>query len=185
MKTAAQNRERKEESLQTLRECFDKSSIAIFTDYRGGAAGLKVKEITSLRGKLREAKAEYRVAKNTLIRRTLHDMGIHDADTYLEGPTAVAFGFQDAAATAKAVLDFSKDQKPNNLPQVKAALMEGRILDSKAIEAIASLPSLDVLRMQLLGLMLAPHRQLLGMLNAPGRSMATVLDAWNKKREEG
>ena len=185
MKTAAQNRERKEESLQTLRECFDKSSIAIFTDYRGGAKGLTVKEITDLRGKLREQKAEFRVAKNTMVRRTLHDLGIQEADSYLEGPTAVAFGYQDPAATAKAVLDFSKDQKPNQLPTVKAALMDGKVLDVKALEAIASLPSLDVLRMQLLGLMLAPHRQLLGMFNAPGRSMATVLDAWNTKRQEG
>ena len=183
MKTAAQNRERKEESLQTLRECFDKSEIAIFTDYRGGAAGMTVKSITDLRGKLRDQKAEYRVAKNTLIRKTLHDLGVQGADAYLEGPTAVTFGYQDPAATAKAVLDFAKEQKPNQLPSVKGALMAGKVLDPKALEAIANLPSLDVLRMQLLGLMLAPHRQLLGMLNAPGRSMATVLDAWTKKEE--
>lgn len=183
-KTAAENRQRKEESLQTLRECFDKSSIVIFTDYRGDKAGLTVKEITDLRGKLREQKAEYRVAKNTMIRRTLHDLGIQEADKYLQGPTAVAFGYDDPAAAAKALLDFSKDQKPNQLPQVKAGVMEGRVLDTQALQAIASLPSLDVLRMQLLGLMLAPHRELLGMLNAPGRSMATVLDAWNTKRNE-
>lgn len=185
MKTAAEQRARKEESLQTLRESFDKSSIAIFTDYRGKASGLTVKEITELRNKLRDQKAEYRVAKNTLIRKTLQDMGVEGADQYLQGPTAVTFAYQDPAAAAKAVLDYSKDQKPNNLPSVKAAVMEGKILDAKALEAIASLPSLDVLRMQLLGLMLAPHRHLLGMLNAPGRSMATVLDAWTKKGQEG
>ncbi|MGI5844790.1 MAG: 50S ribosomal protein L10 [Candidatus Xenobium sp.] len=184
-KTAAQNRERRQESLQTLRECFDKSSIAIFTDYRGEAAGLTVKEMTDLRGKLRDQKAEFRVAKNTMIRRTLHDLGIQEVDPHLQGPTAVAFGYEDPAATAKAVLDFSKERKPNRLPQVKVAIMDGHVIDTQALEAIASLPSLEVLRMQLLGLMLAPHRQLLGMLKAPGRSMATVLDAWNTKRQEG
>lgn len=185
MKTAAEQRERKDEVLATLRDCFEKSSIAILTDYRGQAKGLKVKEITDLRGKLREGNAEYRVAKNTLIRRTLHDMGIEGLDQHLEGPTAVAFGYGDPAGTAKAVLDYSKDQKPSNLPTVKAAYMDGQILDAARLQQIAELPSIDQLRMQLLGLILAPHRQLLGMLQAPGRSMATVLDAWTKKEQEG
>lgn len=184
MKTAAQSRQRKEESLDTLRECFDRASIAIFTDYRGAATGLTVKELTELRGKLREQGAEYRVAKNTLIRRTLHAIGVTEADSQLEGPTAVAFGYSDPAATAKAVLEFSKAQKPNGLPIVKAAVMDNRFIDHAELEAIATLPSLDVLRMQLLGLMLATHRNVLGVVNATGRSVATVLDAWNQKRSE-
>ena len=170
MKTAEQSRQRKEESLDLLCQCFEKSQIAIFTDYRGEKNGLTVKEISELRAKLRENNAEYRVAKNTLIRKTLHEAGIKDADSYLEGPTAVTFGYGDPAAAAKTVIEFSKAQKPNNLPTIKAAIMENRLL--------------DVLRMQLLGLMLAPHRNIMGVINASGRSMATVLDAWNKKREE-
>ncbi|MCR5663082.1 MAG: 50S ribosomal protein L10 [bacterium] len=184
MKTAEQSRQRKEESLDLLRQCFEKSQIAIFTDYRGEKNGLTVKEISELRAKLRENNAEYRVAKNTLIRKTLHEAGIKDADSYLEGPTAVTFGYGDPAAAAKTVIEFSKTQKPNNLPTIKAAIMENRLLSSDEIKAIAELPSLDVLRMQLLGLMLAPHRNIMGVINASGRSMATVLDAWNKKREE-
>ena len=80
------------------------------------------------------------------------------------------------------VVILAKTQKPNNLPIVKGAVMENRLLSMDELKAIASLPSLEVLRMQLLGLMLAPHRNILGMLNAPGRSMAAVLDAWNEKR---
>lgn len=184
MKTSAENKQRRAESLEELRECFDKSTIAVLTDYRGKAAGLTVKLITELRGKLRENNAQYKVAKNTLIRKTLHDLGVTNADELLEGPTAVAFGYSDPAAAAKTVLEFSKNQKPNNLPVVKAAIMDNRLVEHEELEAIAKLPSLEVLRMQLLGLMLAPHRNVLGVLNAPGRSMATVLDAWNKKRGE-
>lgn len=178
----AQNLQRKAESLEQIRECLKKSSIMILTDYRGQAAGLTVKSITELRHKLREQDGIYKVAKNTLIRKALQEIDIECPSGILEGPTAIAFGFGDPAAVAKTVLEFAKTQKPNNLPIVKGAVMENRLLSMDELKAIASLPSLEVLRMQLLGLMLAPHRNILGMLNAPGRSMAAVLDAWNEKR---
>lgn len=180
----AQNLQRKAESLEQIRESLKKSSIMIITDYRGEAGGLSVKAITELRHKLREQNGVYKIAKNTLIRKALKEIDIECGEGVLEGPTAVAFGFGDPAAIAKAVLEFAKTQKPNNLPVVKGAVMEGRLLTMAELKAIAELPSIDVLRMQLLGLMLAPHRNILGVLNATGRGMATVLDAWNKKRTE-
>lgn len=170
--------------MATLAECFGKASIAIFTDYRGAESGLTVAKITELRGKLREQNAEYRVAKNTLIRKTLHEMGVNSIDEQLTQPSAVVFGYDDPAAAAKTVLEFSKANKPSNLPVVKGAVMGDKVVSHDELVAIASLPPLNVLRMQLLGLMLAPHRNVMGVLNAPGRSMATVLDAWTKKETE-
>lgn len=181
----AQNMQRKAESLEQLRESIRKSGIIILTDYRGQAGGLTVKAITELRGKLRECGGVYRIAKNTLIRKALQEINVECEPATLEGPTAVAFGSNDPAAVAKAILEFAKSQKPSNLPIIKGAVMDGKLLSLDELKAIAALPSLDTLRMQLLGLMLAPHRHILGVLNATGRSMATVLDAWNEKRSKG
>lgn len=180
----AQNLQRKAESLEHLRECLKKASIIILTDYRGQAGGLTVKAITELRGKLRECDGIYKIAKNTLIRKALSEINIECEAGTLEGPTAVVFGMGDPAAAAKAVLEFAKTQKPNGLPVVKGAVMDNRLLSIDELKAIAALPSIEVLRMQLLGLMLAPHRNILGVLNATGRSMATVLDTWNEKRSK-
>lgn len=179
-----QNRQRKAEALDYLRESLAKCSIMIITDYRGENKGLTVKAITELRHQLREQNGVYKIAKNTLIRKALKEINVELEESLLEGPTAVVFGFGDPAAAAKAVLEFAKNQKPTKLPIVKGAVMEGRFVSIKELEAIAELPSIDVLRMQILGLMLAPHRNILGVLNGAGRSMATLLDAWNKKRSE-
>lgn len=175
---------RKDESLAILRKCLEKSSIAILTDYRGADKGLTVKQITSLRGKLRSVNGEYRVVKNTLTKRVAKELGFNGLDSFLEGPTAIVFGYDDPAAVTKALMDFSNDNKPSTLPNVKGAYMDGQVLDTSQIKALADLPSRDQLMQQLLGLMLAPIQQLLGVVNAPGRQVATVVEAWRKKLEE-
>ena len=173
MNTAAHNRERREASLAAVRERLDKAQIMVITDYRGEGKGLTVKAVSELRGKLREQNSEYLVAKNTLIRKALHEKGVEDADKYLEGPTGVAFGYGDPVSAPKVVLEFAKAQKPDNLPIAKAAVMDGRLVELEELKYLATLPNLDGLRQQLLGLM-----------NAPAQQLVTVLDAWNKKREE-
>jgi large subunit ribosomal protein L10 len=183
MKTHEQAMKRKTEQVQQLREAFQRARIAILTDARGDGSGLTVKEITELRRRLREQGAAYQVAKNTLVRRAAHEVGIQGLDPYLEGPTAIAFGFDDPAAAAKTLLEFAREQKPKGLPRLKGAYLEGSVLAPEQVQAIAELPSLPQLQQQILGLMLAPHRQLLAMLCAPGRGLATVLDAWRKKQE--
>ena len=185
MLTHEQAMQRKQESLETLRACLERSSIAILTDYRGATNGLTVKQVTDLRGRLRTHNGEYRVVKNTLTAKTAKELGIDGLDSFLEGPTAIAFGYSDPAAVAKAVLDFSNENKPNQLPAVKAAVLEGKVLQPEQLKAIAELPSREVLLGQLMGLILAPHRHILGVMNAPGRQVATVIDAWRKKQEEG
>jgi large subunit ribosomal protein L10 len=184
MKTHDQAMERKTESLVKLKDCMERSNIAILTDYRGAAKGLTVKQVTDLRNKLRKHNAEYIIVKNTLMKRAAKDLGYEGLDEHLEGPTGVVFGYGDPAVVTKTVLDFCADNKPTLLPNVKAGHLEGQVLKSEQLKAIASLPSREQILTQLLGLMIAPHRQLLGMLNAPGRAVATVVDAWTKKRQE-
>lgn len=137
-----QNRQRKAEALDYLRESLAKCSIMIITDYRGENKGLTVKAITELRHQLREQNGVYKIAKNTLIRKALKEINVELEESLLEGPTAVVFGFGDPAAAAKAVLEFAKNQKPTKLPIVKGAVMEGRFVSIKELEAIAELPSI-------------------------------------------
>jgi large subunit ribosomal protein L10 len=185
MLTHEQAIKRKQESIDALRSCLERSSIAILTDYRGPANGLTVKQVTELRGKLRQQSGEYKVVKNTLATRVAKELGFDGLEPYLEGPTAIAFGYDDPAGIAKAVLDYSNENKATSLPAVKAALLDGQILKPEQIKAIASLPSREVLLSQLMSLIIAPHRNLMGVMNAPGRQVATVVDAWRKKQEEG
>ena len=185
MKTHVQAMERKTESLAQLKNCLERSNIAILTDYRGATNGLTVKQITELRTRLRKVNGEFRVVKNSLTKKAAKDLGFQGLDSHLDGPTAIAFGYDDPAAVTKAVLDFTNENKLTSLPAVKAGFMEGRVISSDELKAIADLPSREALIGQILGLMLSSHRNLLGMINAPGRQVATVIDAWRQKQEEG
>ena len=184
MKSHAEAFQRKEETLADLKNCMERSNIAILTDYRGVAKGLTVKQITDLRAKLRLVNGEYRVVKNTLAARVAKELGFNGLESHLEGPTAIAFGYDDPAAVTKTVLNFSNDNKATALPNVKVAYMEGQLLSPDQLKAIAELPSREALLGQILGLMLTIPRNLLGILNAEGRQMATVIDAWRQKLAE-
>lgn len=185
MKTHAEQMERKGEFLTQLRDRFERSSVAILTDYRGGASGMTVKEISELRKKLRAVGGEYRVVKNTLAAKAAKELGMDGLDVHLKGPTAIAFGYDDPAAVAKAVLDFADANKAKGVPVPHSGYMNGKVLDPKDLKALADLPTLPQLQQQILGLMLSSHRNILGVINAPGRQVAQLLEAWRAKQEEG
>ena len=184
MKSHALKMARKEKLLDSLRDRFDRSSIAILTDYRGDGSGMTVKEITELRGKLRESGGEYCVVKNTLAKKACAEHGIEGLDQDLSGPTAIAFGYDNPAGVAKALLDFAKEHKEKGVPEFRSGYMDGKVLAKEEIQALADLPSLPQLQTQILGLMLAPHRNTLGVLNAPGRQTAQLFEALRAKKEE-
>jgi len=172
--THKQAQARKSASLDELREKFKRASIAILTDYRGTTKGLDVKDITTLRSKLRDQHGEYKIVKNTLARKIANEMGISGLDKHFENPTAIVFGYKEPSTVAKALTDFVKERKQNPLPVIKAGLMDGAILDPKSIDSLAALPPKEVVLAQLLGLFTAPHRNLLGLLKEPGRRVASI-----------
>jgi large subunit ribosomal protein L10 len=174
---------RKSASLDELRDKFTRAKIAILTDYRGDGNGLDVKDITSLRGKLREQDGEYKVVKNTLARKVVNELGITGLDSHFENPTAIAFGYKDPVTLAKALTEFLKDRKQKP-PYIKAAFMEGEVLDVRGIDALASLPSREVIYQQLLGMLIAPHQQLMRLLQEPGRRMASIAHQISEKQPE-
>ncbi len=169
-------REDKGAVVEDIKGKLSAAKAAILTDYRG----MDVAEATALRKKLRAAKVEYRVLKNTLVNRAAQEIGYTGLKPYLEGTTAVAFGYDDPVAVAKAILDFSKDSKHLT---VKAGVVEGKVVDEAGVKALANLPSREVLLAMVLSGMQAPLRSWVSVLNAPIRSFAYALDSLRKERE--
>ncbi|MEW6663230.1 MAG: 50S ribosomal protein L10 [Bacillota bacterium] len=170
-------RQKKEAAVAELRQHLQESPLAVLTDYRG----LNVKAITSLRVELRQAGIEYKVVKNTLTGLAAKELGLQGLDPYLEGPTAIAFSSKDPVAPAKILLNFAKTNKQL---QIKAGLLEGRVIDPDGVKALADLPSREELLGKVLGGMKAPMYGLVNVLSAPMRNLVYVLEAVRKQKEE-
>jgi large subunit ribosomal protein L10 len=172
--------EAKRETVAALREELANSRTMIVSEYRG----LKVKEIAEIRRALAKQDVTYRVVKNRLLRIAATDQVAEALSPLLTGPTAIAFG-NDEAGTAKAVLDATK-------PYAKIVKITGGVLGDKAIDAdgvtrLATLPSRDVLLAKLAGGMQAPVGTLAGLFAAPLRNLGYALSqvAEQKARADG
>ncbi|MTT32779.1 50S ribosomal protein L10 [Terrilactibacillus sp. BCM23-1] len=139
---------------QVVSEIADKlknSVSTIVVDYRG----LDVAEVTELRKQLREAGVEFKVYKNTLIRRATAEVELTDLDGVLTGPTAVAFSSEDVVAPAKVLHTFAKE---HDALEIKGGIIEGNYAALEQIQALADLPSREGLLSMLLSVLQAPIR---------------------------
>ena len=161
--------------VEEVREHLDNSDAAILTEYRG----LKVGDLATLRRQLRTAGAEYKIFKNTLVRRATAGTDREALDPYLEGPTAIAFVRDDVGAVAKVLRDFSR-LHPELV--VKGGLLGTKLVDAQGAGALADLPSREMLLAQLAGAIAAPMRQFAGLLQALPRNLAYGLSALIDKR---
>jgi large subunit ribosomal protein L10 len=168
-------RPEKEAVVAEVQDKFSRSQSVVLADYRG----LNVEEVTELRKKLREAGIEYRVIKNTLTRLAAQGANVEGLDPYLEGPTALAFGYNDPVTPAKILSKFAKDHK--NL-ELKAGVLEGKTITADQIKALADLPSREALLGQIAGLLQSPMRGLVTVLSGPMRNLVYAVDAVCKKQ---
>jgi large subunit ribosomal protein L10 len=122
---------------------------AVLVDYRG----LTVEQDTNLRKKLREAGVVYKVYKNTYLKMAFEGTDFAQLDSHLEGPTAIAFGLEDATAPARILAEFAKTADKLEL---KAGVVEGTYYDQKGIQKVATIPSREVLISNLLGSLQSP-----------------------------
>jgi len=175
----AEVREQKEQTVSELADKLNRSQLVIVTDYRG----LTVAEMSSLRGRLRQAGAEYQVAKNTLTRFAAKQAGRDGLVDDLTGPTAIAFGFEDPAALAKSLQDYLRAARNSPLV-VKGGLLGDRRVTADEIGRIAELPSRDVVLGQTLGSVVAPLTSFLGVINAPLQNLIGIIDARIRQLEE-
>ncbi len=168
---------KKEQTIEQLRKRLAGSKYLFFTNY----AGLTVEQITSLRTELRKDGSTYSVVKNTLFSRAAGEELAKAVDPFLAGPTGVIFASADPVAPAKALKHFSDRVKA--IP-VKAAFVDGHILDARQVEALAALPPKAELQAKVLGLFASPLRGFVGVLAANPSGFVRVLSAREKQLAE-
>jgi len=167
----------KEAAVQTLSDKIKSNSSVLLTEYHG----LTVAEITELRSKLRPAKCEYKVVKNTLSKKALKGLKLDSFGDLFTGPSALALNQGDPVLAAKILVDFSKEHAKLKL---KAGLLGTKLLSEKEVRALASLPPRDVLLGQLLRTLNGPIQNFVNVLQANPRGLVTVLDAIRKQKEK-
>jgi len=166
---------KKETTIEELRERIAASPNLFFTDYKG----LTVAEITKLRGELRKDGTTYAVVKNTLFKIAAGEELSQKLDAFLAGPTAVIFGGADPVAPAKALKQFSDGTKAVT---VKAAYIDGRVVDKAQVAVLASLPSKQELLARLVGSLSSPMRGLVTVLSGNQSGLVRVLNAIREKK---
>ena len=161
---------KKAETVAELSEVLSRSKLTIVADYRG----LSVADLQNLRGQLRPHNAEMRVAKNTLTLRAAQENSMEALEEALKGPTALVTAFDDPVQPAKIVSDFVRTSR---ILAIRAAMLEGALIGAGDIEALASLPSKDVLIGKVVGGLASPLYGIVGVLAGPIRSLQYVLQA--------
>ena len=161
----SKNIEVKKGVVADIKQKFEKAQTAVLVDYRG----LNVAEVTELRNQLRKAGVEYAVLKNTMINLAIQDMNLDDMKAHLEGPTAVAFGYEDAIAPAKILSDFVKKSKKMT---IKCGVCDGAYLDEAGVQALANTPSREVLIAKIMGSMMSSVSKFVYALEAIRKKQA-------------
>jgi large subunit ribosomal protein L10 len=162
--------------VEDLSARLNQSPFLIITDY----TGMNVLQFSELRTRLSGAGAQCKVVKNTFLRKAAAEVGYPDLAANLNGQTAIVIGESDVCAAAKILKSFEAEfQKPT----VKVGVLDKAIISKAEIQTLADLPSKEILRAQLLGVLVSPLQTLLAVLNEPGASLARLLKA--KAEKEG
>jgi large subunit ribosomal protein L10 len=167
------DRSQKAESVASLNAVFNEVGVVVITRN----LGLTVAQSTVLRGKVRDAGASYKVAKNRLAKLAIKDTDYAGIDEMFTGPTAIATSV-DPVAAAKAVVDFAKT---NDKIEIVGGAMGAQVLNAEGIKALAALPSLDQLRATLIGIVQAPATKIAQLSTAPAAKLARVFAAYAEK----
>jgi large subunit ribosomal protein L10 len=170
-------KEKKSKQLAELTERLSKSKAVVFTEYKG----LTVAQIASLRNSLKEAGAEYKVFKNTLVSIAAKGTAYEAAKDVFAGPTGLAFGYDDPVAAAKKVLEFAVK---NDKFKIKSGVIDGQFYSTDEIKAISKLPARPVLLSMLAGVFQAPATKLAGALNATVAQLAYALEAVKNQKTQ-
>ena len=167
------DRSQRAESVASLNATFNEVGVVVITRN----LGMSVAQSTALRGKVREAGATYKVAKNRLAKLAIKDTNYEGLDEFFTGPTAIASSV-DPVAAAKAVVDFAKT---TDKIEIVGGSMGTLVLNAEGVKALASMPSLDELRAKLVGLVQAPATKIAQLSTAPAAKLARVFGAYAAK----
>jgi large subunit ribosomal protein L10 len=169
-------KEKKREIVANLTRKLEKTTSLYLVD----AGGLTVAQSGEIRREFRKINAEFKVAKNTLIRRALQDNATFTVpDNSLKGSTAVVFAYDDPIAPAKIIRKyFDKDKKPS----LKLAIIEGQTFDGSQLKAVSELPSREDMIASIVGSLHAPISGIVGSINAVMRDVASLVEEVAKKQ---
>jgi large subunit ribosomal protein L10 len=168
------SKQRKNELLTEYVDWMKRSHAVILVEY----SGAKMKDLDTIRAKVRDTGGEFHIVKNTLARRAFKDNGMELPKDYLVKSTAILFAFTDPASTAKA---FSDATKGSEFVKVKGGFVSGQSLNTAQVKILAELPPLPVMRARLLGALQAPAGKLVRTIAEPARGLAGVIKAFSEK----
>jgi large subunit ribosomal protein L10 len=169
------DRAQKAEAVAELRQTLQETGVVVVTRN----LGMTVAQSTSLRIRMRDAGATYKVSKNTLALIAVEGTPYANISNLLSGPTALATS-SDPVAAAKAAVDFAKT---TDKFEIVGGAMGDTVLDVNGVKALAELPSLDQLRATIVGLIQAPATKIARVINEPGAQLARVFGAYAAKED--
>ena len=173
-------RAQKEEQVASLKDKFGRAAAVYVADYRG----LTVSQVDDLRSKVYadgDGEHDYRVSKNTLLRRAAEGSDVAGITEHFSGPTVVAMSFGDPVGLAKVLTEFAKEHEAFEL---KAGVVDGQTMTPADVGQLATLPSLDSLRGKIVGLLNAPATKLVRLISTPGEQLARLVEARRAQQEE-
>jgi large subunit ribosomal protein L10 len=174
----AMTRAQKAEVVEALTEKLDQTPVIYLTDY----AGLTVEQATELRNEFRKAGVEFRVIKNTLLKRAMESAGgYEEIFGALHGPTAVAFS-EEPSAPARVIKKFLESSKLE-IPSLKAAHVDGAVYQADALETLTKLKSKEEIIGDVIGLLLSPMTNVVGALQAQGSNLVGAIKTIAEKEE--
>ena len=149
--------------------------------YLADFSGMTVEKLSLLRKKCREQKVQFRVIKNTLLKRAFNARGISELDDFLVGPTGLVFSVDSEMSPAKILSDFAKEHER---PRIKAAVVDGKLFDATQVAQLAALPSREVLLSQVLGTLIAPMTTFLAAIEATIALPAVMADVLEREKQK-
>ena len=171
------NKESKQQIVTDLHEKLQRAKAVFLADFRG----MNVEQATNLRNELRKAEVEYKVVKNTLLELASQETEAAALTPHYKGPTAIAMTYSDPVAAAKVLSKFAKEQQATF--KLKAGVLSGKAITAPEIQALADLPSREVLLAKMLGSLNAPATNFVGVLAAVPGSFVRVLNAIKIQKE--
>ena len=171
------NRASKQQIIAELHEKLKDAKAMFLADFRG----MDVEKANNLRTELRKVTVEYKVVKNTLLELASRETDKAVLSSHYAGPTAVVLSYEDPVAAAKVLSRFAKEYQ--NVFKLKAGILSGKAITALEIQALAELPSREVLIAKLLGTLNAPVANFVGTLAAVPGSLVRALDAIRSKKQ--
>lgn len=167
----------KNNKVEEIKESISKAKVAIVSDYRG----LSVADITDLRRRLQKEDGDYTVVKNTLAKIAIKDTQFEGLEEFLNGPSAIAFGFGDEVAPAKVILKYLKEAKKTN--EVKGGVLDGKVISANDVKEISNLPSKQELLAKIMGSLNSPAQGIANTLNGVTRALVIAMEEVRKQKE--